>query len=146
MGQVFISYAHDDAAIAQELYHKLEKRGGMPWLDRFHLIGGVTWREATQKAIDDSMHIIVLLSEHSLIRDKRREVQNEIQQALRIRRRKYPNKTFVIPVRIDKVEVGGFVHWQRRLSDLKEIHWIEWAHQDAMDQIWRALTDEDHHP
>ena len=107
MGQAFISHAKEDKKVALELHHDLKERGGKPWLDRINLIAGEDWRPSIEKAIGDSMHVIVLMSEHSLVRGKWREVQREIRYALRRRREKYSKKTYVIPVRLDSTEGVG---------------------------------------
>src|SRR5271165_3007662 len=49
--RVFISYASEDVAYAQQLYEKLKAKGFRPWLDKKNLLSGQTWKREIAKGI-----------------------------------------------------------------------------------------------
>ncbi|MHC4124586.1 MAG: toll/interleukin-1 receptor domain-containing protein, partial [Planctomycetota bacterium] len=78
---VFISYAREDAAIADRLYQDLiGVRGVTPWLDSKKLLPGVRWKFEIMEAVKRCDLFIVLLSNKSV--SKKGFVQYEIREAL----------------------------------------------------------------
>jgi hypothetical protein len=65
-GQVFISYAREDAEAANRLYDDLKKAGLNLWLDTKSLLGGQKWKIAIIDAIRNSAYFIALLSSNSV--------------------------------------------------------------------------------
>ncbi len=65
MAQVFISYKHDDGDFALILNDRLDKAGFDGWLDD-NLQAGEDWREMIDRAIRESMAVIVVLSPESV--------------------------------------------------------------------------------
>src|SRR5690242_5913167 len=64
---LFLSYAWEDAALAEWLYRKLTAAGYLVWCDRFKVFGGDRW----PKDIDDAIRrrtfrLIALISRFSL--------------------------------------------------------------------------------
>lgn len=102
--QIFISYASEDAESAQRLYDELRLAPGVrPWLDRHDLLPGTRWDLEIQKAIKESVAVVVLLSSSSTT--KRGFVQKEIRVALDVLAELPERSVFVIPVRLDACDV-----------------------------------------
>jgi hypothetical protein len=51
---VFLSHSSDDKPAVEELARRLAKEGIHAWLDKWHLIPGVPWQPAIEKALGDS--------------------------------------------------------------------------------------------
>lgn len=64
MASLFISYAHEDFALAERLAGVLENCGHRVWWDR-RLLAGSAFTEAIENAIHDSDHLLVLWSKNS---------------------------------------------------------------------------------
>lgn len=65
MAQVFISYKHDDGDFALILKDRLERAGFAGWIDD-NLQAGEDWREMIDRAIRESMALVVILSPESV--------------------------------------------------------------------------------
>jgi pimeloyl-ACP methyl ester carboxylesterase len=65
LGELFISYAREDAAIAERLGTALQHAGHQVWWDR-QLAGGAQFSDAIETALDSSDAVLVLWSEHSI--------------------------------------------------------------------------------
>jgi len=61
MVQVFLSYKHDDGDFAQILRDRIEQAGFDGWIDD-NLQAGEDWREMIDRAIRESMALVVILS------------------------------------------------------------------------------------
>ena len=96
---IFISYANEDSEIAKKLYYDLKKEGFIPWIDFEDLKPGQNWKDAIADSIKKCSYFIALLSNNSI--SKRGYVQREVKDALKILDEMPPNKTFIIPLRID---------------------------------------------
>lgn len=68
MGDLFISYAREDAAFADNLVKEFKSKGWSVWWDRT-IPPGKTWREVIGEALNKAKCIIVLWSEHSVKSD-----------------------------------------------------------------------------
>ena len=66
MQQVFISYAPQDKARAEQIYVYLERAGLNPWRYDADLKPGDDWKVQTDAALHASSHCVVLLSSFSL--------------------------------------------------------------------------------
>jgi hypothetical protein len=113
--RVFISYAREDAHIAQRLYSDLEQAGVVPWLDTENLLPGQNWRTAIEQAINMSTYVLALLSSNSITKDG--FIQKELKIALDLLDEVSETKIFVIPVRLDDCTPHD-----NRLQDL---HWAD---------------------
>lgn len=65
MANVFLSYDHEDLALAKPLASALEKAGHTVWYDR-HIHGGAQYSRKIEQALDDAHAVIVLWTSHSL--------------------------------------------------------------------------------
>ena len=65
MAQVFISYKHDDGDFALILKDRIEQAGFDAWIDD-NVQAGEEWREMIDRAIRESMALIVILSPESV--------------------------------------------------------------------------------
>lgn len=63
---LFISYARDNRAEAQELAHLLEAKGFEVWWDT-SLVGGSNFRDVIQRKIVDARKVLVLWSRQSVV-------------------------------------------------------------------------------
>lgn len=52
--KIFISYAREDALIADRLYEDLKRSGINPWMDRTDILAGERWETAIKSAIEKS--------------------------------------------------------------------------------------------
>ncbi len=68
MEKVFISYAHDDVSVAQELERLLQKNDVSVAIDR-NIPAGVSWRDWIRENIEGAGVVLVLWSRHSMGRD-----------------------------------------------------------------------------
>jgi hypothetical protein len=112
---VFISYAHEDEEIARKLYSDLMNAGLIPWLDKESIPAGERWEPEVRKAIRNSRYFIPLLSRHSVM--KKRFVQSELKDALDILDEIRKSDIYIIPIRIDKIEITD--------RKLRQIHFVD---------------------
>jgi tetratricopeptide (TPR) repeat protein len=65
MASVFLSYDHDDSALARPIAIALEKAGHSVWFDR-HIHGGAQYSRKIEEALDEADAVVVLWSPRSL--------------------------------------------------------------------------------
>lgn len=65
----FISYAREDLQIAQQIVQRLNGEGRTTWIDEKDIPPSVPWMTEIQRAIDDSLMVIVIESSHWLASD-----------------------------------------------------------------------------
>lgn len=99
---LFISYATEDAPLADWLARKLANQGYAIWQDRLKMLGGEPWPQDIDVAIKErSFRMLALLSEHSL---KKPNPSKERTLALNIAKsRAIPD--FMIPLKVDSVDL-----------------------------------------
>jgi len=99
---LFISYAVEDATLAQWLARKLVARGHPVWFDQMKLLGGEPWPQTIDDAIKNrTFRMLGLISEHSL---RKQKPTGERTLAQRIaEQRKIPD--FLIPLKVDGSEL-----------------------------------------
>src|SRR5258705_12055302 len=97
---LFISYAIEDAALADWLARKLANQGYAVWLDRLKMLGGEPWPQDIDVAIKErTFRMLALLSTHSI---KKPNPSKERTLALSISKtREIPD--FLIPLKVDSV-------------------------------------------
>ncbi len=100
-GDVFISYAREDAVVARRVREQLNKCDVSTWFDEENILGGQEWRSVIVDAIDTCKCFAVLLSEHSI--NKQGHVQKELRQALDVLAELPPGCIFIIPCRLANV-------------------------------------------
>lgn len=65
MGEIFLSYAHEDKLLALLLAEALERLGWGVWWDP-RLLGGDPYREVIERKVEDARCMVVLWSRHSV--------------------------------------------------------------------------------
>lgn len=124
---IFISYAHEDAAIARSLAAAIERRGLTIWLDAKLKVGEPL--RAINQALRSSGAVIVLLSTASL---SSRWVGREVAAALDALPREC-----VFPIAVGKVDVHSLPSW---LDDRQWLHLRDRRHVDKLvDQLLPVL-------
>ncbi len=130
--QIFISYAREDTGLAHRIYEDLLAEGYCPWIDTEQLLPGEKWQPAIRRALRESSHALVLLSERAL--NKRGFVQREIRQALEILGECPEAEIFLIPIRIEPCEPVS--------EELGELHWLDIfpSYQKGFNQLKKVLA------
>jgi len=100
MKRVFICHASKDKATVRRIAVELERYGVRVWLDERELRVGDSLRERIEQAIEDSDHILVVLSRAAL---RRPWVKKEINAAFSLETDRQTN--VILPVLIDPCEV-----------------------------------------
>jgi len=114
--QIFISYAKEDANIAEKLFQSLsELKEISPWLDSKILLPGMDWEEEIINAIEESQLVILILSFNSVT--KTGFFQKEIKKAIDRFSLFPPGHIFIIPIRIDICEP--------KHEELKKLHYVD---------------------
>jgi len=117
---LFISYAWEDAALAEWLARKLMAMGFGIWIDRFKNLGGDIWPENIDNAIKHrSYRMLHLLSKSSLNKEN---PSKERQLALALGKER--NEQFLIPLNVDDLSPEE-LPWQ--LTDIQYIGFMDWA-------------------
>lgn len=98
MANVFISYAHEDEAIAQQLSEMLKAEHQKVFFDQ-GIAAGADFSEIVEKALTDAKAIVVLLSRNS---NRSRWVDAELRSALQ-------SGKVVIPVLLDEEATSNWV-------------------------------------
>ena len=128
--RLFISYAWENAPVAEWLARKLMCCGYSIWIDRLFLRGGCTWPEDIDDAIKNkSFRMIHLLSKYSLAKPN---PSKERQLGFSISKR-CPG--FLIPLNIDVPSEE--LPWQ--LTDVQYIPFRDW--REGFKQLILALED-----
>ena len=104
---IFMSYARSDARFCEFLENELKRRGYSIWKDTTDLLVGDDWRRAIADAIEESTHLIVLLSPRSV---ERPEVTRELDSAL------HAGKP-ILPILLEPCPIPEQIH---------NINYIDW--------------------
>ena len=113
--RVFICYAREDMATAKRLYQDLRRPGIRPWMDTEDLQPGQQWKEIITYELQRSDFVLVLLSSHSLT--KRGYIRKELNNALDLVEQCPPDRSFLIPVRLEACEP--------KEEQLRQIQWCD---------------------
>ncbi len=125
---VFLSYAHEDKPIINELFERLSKEDWIiPWLDERSLLAGQNWPDVIEESVEKSDAVIVFLSNQSV--NKNGFVQREVRYAYTISLEKPEDAIFLIPVRIEDCQVP---------RSLKSLHWIDYF-GESIDDTYKKL-------
>lgn len=98
--RIFLSYAREDRAKAEQLYDSLAKEGFRPWMDTRDLQPGSMWQESIETALRDSDFVLALLSNNSI--SKRGYIQRELKAAISLLLEKPESDIFLIPIRLEE--------------------------------------------
>jgi hypothetical protein len=102
--EVFLSYVHENVAVAQRLAAELEAAGVGVWIDRSRLEPGQRWREAISKAIRRG-HLFIACFSREFAQREHSHMHEEITLAIEELRRRPTDRSWFIPVRLDESEV-----------------------------------------
>ncbi|HLX81123.1 MAG TPA: toll/interleukin-1 receptor domain-containing protein, partial [Burkholderiales bacterium] len=103
---VFLSYASQDAQVAELIGDSLRAAGIEVWFDRSELRGGDVWDQKIRQQIRDCALFVPLISANTAARGEgyfRVEWTLAEQRAQRMAR----NRTFIVPVCVDSTPEGG---------------------------------------
>jgi len=153
--QIFLSYAHEDRAAVEKVYHRLSKEGFKPWMDVKDIQAGARWDHHIQEALHNSDFVLIFLSNHSI--NRRGYIQKEIKSALSLLSMMPSEEIFLIPIRLEECEVPeSLVHIQH-LDLFKENAWeqllkvLEYGlkkygierHKEEIDSLKESILEEE---
>lgn len=127
----FISYVHEDFDSAKQIYDYLLNQGHEPWMDKHNLLPGEKWNNVINGVIDKTDFFISLQSRKAV--QKTGTFQKEQRIAIERQSTFPPNKTFIIPVRLDECQIG--------YEEIKKLQWINMfvlGFEETMDRILRV--------
>lgn len=126
--RIFLCHASGDKTAVRDLYRRLTTDGFLPWLDELDLMPGQNWQEEIPAAVRACDVVLVCLSQKSV--NKEGYLQKEIREALSVAEEKPEGTIFIIPVRIEPVEVP------KRLTSWQ---WANLFEADGYERLVRAL-------
>lgn len=100
---LFLSYASEDAARVEPFYDAFKVAGLEPWMDRRDIPPGAVWEDALFNAIAHCDQFLFFASRNSA--SKRGFLQREIKRAALHWEEKLEDDLYVIPVRLEDVEL-----------------------------------------
>ena len=129
--KVFICYAREDMAIAKKLYKDLQQAGVKPWLDIEDLQPGQKWEVIIADVLKQSDFVLVLLSSYSL--NKTGYFRKDLNNALKLMDMVPPDKSFLIPVRLEECEP--------KEEELQQIQWCDLfeSYEKGLNQILKVI-------
>lgn len=127
--RVFLCHSSGDKPSVRNLYHRLKGDGFAPWIDEENLLPGQDWRDEIHEAVRASDAVIVCLSRSSITKEG--HVQKEIRVALDLADEKPPGTIFIIPVRLEIVDVP---------SRLAQWQWVDLFHNGGYEKLAHALS------
>jgi formylglycine-generating enzyme required for sulfatase activity len=130
--RIFLCHASEDKPRVKELYYHLKDAGYHPWLDKFDLLPGQTWRREIEKIIRDPFNLVLVCLSHNSI-TKRGVVQQEIQWALDILEQMPEETIYLIPVRLEACQAP---------DQLLDLHWVNLFEPEGFEYLTRALDYE----
>jgi hypothetical protein len=124
---IFISYAREDARLAERLYMDLRLHKLNAWLDSKCLKPGQEWSHEIRKVIKSAKYFIALISKHSL--SKRGYIQKEIKLALNVLDEIPKGEIFFIPARLENVVPED--------EELQNLNWVDFypSYKDGLARI-----------
>jgi hypothetical protein len=128
--KVFISYASEDAEIAQRLYDDLKNAGVELWLNRESITPGRDWKLEIDKALKESTIFLALISSKSTTKEG--FTQRELKRALDVLDEKPEGDVFIIPIRVDDCPI--FVR-------LQNYQWVDLfpSYSDGLEKLLSVL-------
>ena len=126
--QIFLSYAYEDRDIVIDISQQLSRAGYETWIDAKDLLPGQDWEIEIRKALRNSEFVLIFLSNNSTTKEG--YLQKEIKSALRLADEKPEGTIFLIPIKLEDVEVP---------EGLKHIQWLELYKSDGWERLLQAL-------
>ncbi len=127
---VFMAYVHEDREKVTNIYHNLRSADMNPWLDSQNLLPGQMWHKEVNEALKSSDIVLVFISKHSV--SNKGFFQKEIKSAIEIVRTQKTDISYVVPVRLDNVEVP---------TDLAVYSWINYFQPYASKKLLDILKE-----
>ncbi|MBE9139948.1 toll/interleukin-1 receptor domain-containing protein [Nodosilinea sp. LEGE 07088] len=119
-GHIFVSYCRDDYDQVLKLHHELEGEGLNVWWDQ-EILPGQNWKYEIQKAMKNSLAVIVCLSEN-LEKRISSGVYPEMADAIEAYRKLPPGSIYLIPVRLSECEVPPIpIDSVQTLNDIQHV-------------------------
>ena len=126
--QIFLSYAYEDRNKVVDIAQRLTDAGYETWLDAKNLLPGQDWEIEIRRALKDSEYVFIFLTKNSTTKEG--YLQKEIRSALRIADEKPEGTIFLLPIKLEDVEVP---------DRLKHIQWLEFYRSDGWEKLLKAL-------
>jgi hypothetical protein len=127
--KVFLCHSSKDKEAVRKLYVRLQSNGFKPWFGDEDLIGGQNWQEEVEKAVRMSDFVVVCLSQTSV--STQGFAHKEIKIALDEADRKPPGTIYIIPVRLEEVEIP---------KRLMHLHCVNLFQDDGYHKLTLALN------
>jgi hypothetical protein len=128
MNPIFLSYAHEDAESAREIYQLLIGNQLSVWMDEKDILPGQDWKLAIESAINQCDIFIACLSKTSVT--KKGFVQKELRTAYEVLDNLPEERVFIIPVRLDNCSAP---------SRLKNIQWADFYSPEGKEKLLEAI-------
>jgi formylglycine-generating enzyme required for sulfatase activity len=127
--RVFLCHSSGDKPAVRDLYRRLSTDGFAPWLDEEELLPGQDWQQEIPVAVRACDVVIICLSQKSVTREG--YLQREIRDALYVAEEKPEGTIFVIPVKLEEVEVP---------KRLRQWQWANLFQEGGYQRLVRALA------
>ena len=125
--RVFLSYASEDQVVVDQLAEKLNCASIAVWQDKQHLRIGDNWEQALMQVINKQVDYVIVVQTSNMTQQIEGYFYEEIEEALRRKKRIKKDVLFLLPVQIGDVKV---------LPILEEIH----SHRVDTDKGFNALV------
>jgi ubiquinone/menaquinone biosynthesis C-methylase UbiE len=126
---VFLSYVHTDRKPVEKLYDMLQEAGYDPWMDAKNILPGERWLDAIKRAIKKSDFFLACCSSTSV--DREGTLQREIKLALDQTEERLNKSIWLIPVRLEDVELP---------DELADRQWVNLFDEDGWSRLRQAMT------
>jgi hypothetical protein len=126
--QIFLSYAYEDRDKVVDVSKRLSEAGYDTWVDAKNLLPGQDWEIEIRKALKDSEFVFIFLTKNSTTKEG--YLQKEIKSALRLADEKPEGTIFLVPIKLEDVDVP---------DSLKHIQWLEFYKNDGWEKLLQAL-------
>ena len=110
MHDVFISYSHKDAQVADAICHHLEESGIRCWYAPRNIAPGAEWADAIIEALEECSIVVLVFTDFS---NASRQVQREVDTAVTL------GKT-IIPFKCTQTDPTGSMRYY-----LSTLHWLD---------------------
>ncbi|MGK7917015.1 MAG: TIR domain-containing protein [Prochloraceae cyanobacterium] len=130
--QIFLAHTHEDSEEVLKLYELLTQQGYQPWLNKFDLIPGQSWRIEIPRAIENSDILIACLSKKSL--KKQRYVPTELQLAFHEYAKRPSGSIYLILLKLDNCKPPDFQLPELGIN-LRELQWLDYWRADGFENL-----------
>lgn len=118
-GEIFLSYASEDLAVARAMRERLEREAGVRvWLDKESLRGGHDWEARIADVLRGCAACVLLVSAH-VKTGAHRFVRTEWREAVQLAKGRNADRPFILPLLVDDTR-----HDDPALdADVRRLHW-----------------------